>query len=82
MTEIFLDEAQIDPGFQEVDGVGVSEMAQGVGFGYSGLPESGAEGVLDTGFGHGFICVRHVNLSSSGSRKEQMWVVMSLPMLS
>lgn len=60
MAHVFLDDAEVDAGLQEVGGVGVAQGMNGDAFfADTGIPLGTAEGALDTAFGHGslsFLC--------------------------
>ena len=60
MAHVFLDDAEVDAGLEEVGGVGVAQGMNGDAFfADTGIPLGAAEGALDTAFGHGglsFLC--------------------------
>ncbi len=59
MAHIFLDDTEVDAGFQEVGGVGVAQGMNGDAFFVdSGIAFGSTEGALDATFGHGSLSLR------------------------
>jgi len=80
MAQVALDDAQIDPGFEEMSGVG---MAQGVYrnpfFAHAGIPLGTAKGALDAAFGHGVERLFSASSTSAESWEEKLGMAVSAP---
>ena len=81
MTEIGLDEPQIDAGFEQVGGIG---MTQGMNAGIfldAAFLQRGFEGALDTALVHRLRGRRHGHAGACGGRKEPDGMAVGAPLL-
>lgn len=80
VTEIALDDAQVDAGFQEMGGVGVAQGVDGHAlFAYCGSALGVAEGVLDAAFGDGLGGLLGSGFVVAASGKDKAGMFVSTP---
>lgn len=82
VTQVALDDAQVDAGFEEMSGIG---MAQGVDrhalFEHPGLPLGLAKGALDAALGHGLDGLFGIGYFVAASWEDKTGMAMSEPVL-
>jgi hypothetical protein len=80
MAHVFLDDAEVDAGFQEMSGVGVAQGMNGDSFfSDSGIPLGTTEGALDTAFGHGRLSRLCSFAISAQGREEELRMAVGEP---
>lgn len=80
MSEVELDETEVDAGFEQMGSVSMSErMDSQAQFGDTGALFGFTEGPLDTVSAHGESCGRALFLVASGGRKEPGFVTVCCP---
>jgi hypothetical protein len=83
MAHVALDDPQVDSGFEEMGGIGVTQGMDGDGlFVDSGSNFGPAEGALDTAFGHGRGSLLCSITASAKSREEEAGVTVGGPIAS
>src|SRR5262247_1800990 len=80
MAHVALDDAQVDSGFEEMSGVGMTQRVYGNSlFTDCGIQLGAAEGALDTAFGHGSLSLCGSFAVSTESREEKAGMAVDEP---
>lgn len=80
MAHVALDDAQVDSGFEEVGGVGMTKRVNGDSFfSDGGIKLGAAKGALDTAFGHGSLSLCGACAASTESREDKARMAVSRP---
>src|SRR6267142_1547212 len=81
MAQPLLNEPQVDAGFQQMGGPGVTQRMHGSAFVVPALFQGRVEGVLNAALGHRLGGLSQVNMVSACGGKEQYGIAMLLPVL-
>src|SRR5262245_20067929 len=80
MAHVALDDAQVDSGFEEMSGVGMTQRVYSNSlFTDCGIQLGAAEGALDTAFGHGSLSLSGSFAVSTESREQKLWMAVGEP---